>query len=146
SAAAGVEQKRCRAHCGIGIRVVEDQRSSTNTRVVAVYCVAGERIPANCRVSSASGEVLKCVATFRCREPGITPVRCRTDCLHFWQKPQEKEREYDDKGFNSGFHSVESLSKTSPPCREQNLSDLCVSAQVERVVLNALTRECGFAA
>ena len=33
--AACVEQKRCSAHCGIGIRVVEGQRSAANTGVEA---------------------------------------------------------------------------------------------------------------
>ena len=31
--AGGVEQERCRAHCGIGIRVVEGQRSTANASI-----------------------------------------------------------------------------------------------------------------
>jgi len=31
--AARVEQHRCRAHCGIGIHVVEGQRSTANTGI-----------------------------------------------------------------------------------------------------------------
>ena len=37
--AAGVEQKRCGPHCGIGIRVVENQRSNANTGIKAAAAI-----------------------------------------------------------------------------------------------------------
>src|SRR5204862_291201 len=50
--ASGVEQQRCSANCGIGIRGVEDQRPSTNTGVEVVRRSGKERIPTNSCVSS----------------------------------------------------------------------------------------------
>src|SRR5438874_13367060 len=85
--ASGVEQQRCSANCGIGIRGVEDQRPSTNTGVEVVRRSGKERIPTNSCVSSAGRKESEGVAPFRCREPGIAPVRWRADRLRYWQKP-----------------------------------------------------------
>src|SRR5205823_3778508 len=78
--AAGVEQKRCRAHCGIGICVVECQRSTANTSIETAGGIQKERPPTKRCISSASSERIKRAAPFRCREIGITRVRCRCRC------------------------------------------------------------------
>src|SRR4029077_11593161 len=95
-AAAGVEQKRCSAGCGVGTPIVQGQCSTAKTGVKAARGIEKERIPANSCVSSAAGQVKKRLAPFRCREPGIAPVRCRTwegvrSCLHLWQKRQAQQ-------------------------------------------------------
>jgi hypothetical protein len=81
-----VEQQRCRAHRGIGIRVVEGQRSAANPGVKAAGRIRKERPPTKCRISSAGGEKTKRVAPFGCREVGVAPIRCRTDRPRSWQK------------------------------------------------------------
>jgi len=43
--AGGVEQQRCRANCGIGIRGVENQRSTAHSGVEAALHSAEKRIP-----------------------------------------------------------------------------------------------------
>jgi hypothetical protein len=94
----GVEQQRSSAHCGIGIRVVEGQRSSANTGVVATGNVQKERIPANSCVASASGEEMKGITSFRCREPGIAPVRRRSNlrsCLYLGQQREAAKHRQD---------------------------------------------------
>src|SRR5436190_5861160 len=119
----GVKQKRCRAHCGIGIPSVEDQRSGANTGVEVVGATEKERIPTNSCVSSAGREESEGVAPFRCREPGIAPVRRRSNlrsCLHFWQKPKEEERDYNENGLNSGVHMRE-VSERVPHLVDINL-------------------------
>src|SRR6476469_3261145 len=80
--AGGVEQQRYSAHCGIATTRVEDQRASTNTRVEVTGGIQKQRTPANRCISSAGSEALKRVASFRCREGGIAPVRWRSHRLH----------------------------------------------------------------
>src|SRR5215468_1770937 len=57
--ATSIEQKRCRANCGIGISVIDYQRSSADTGVVAAARIRREGIPTKSRIASASGEGLK---------------------------------------------------------------------------------------
>src|SRR5437773_3444149 len=90
--AACVEQKRCSAHCGIGIRVVEGQRSAANTGVEAAGWYLKERAPTKSCISSAGGEKIKRIAPFRCREIGIAAVRRRTDRLHFLSNSCQREK------------------------------------------------------
>src|SRR6516225_4396526 len=61
--AGGVEQHCSSANCGIGIRVVEGQRSGANTGVVTAAGVQKERIPTNCCVSSTGGEEVQRIAS-----------------------------------------------------------------------------------
>ena len=70
-----VEQERCRAQCGIKIRVVEGQRSTANTGIETARGIDIERVPTKSCISSAAGKKIKRIAAFRCREPGIAPVR-----------------------------------------------------------------------
>ena len=77
--AGGVEQKRCHTHRGIGICVVEGQRSAANTSIEAAGGIYKERPPTKRCISGAGCEGIKRVATFRCREIGKAPVRRWTD-------------------------------------------------------------------
>ncbi len=127
--ACSVEQKRCSAHCGIGIRVVEGQRSAANTSVEAAGAIQEKRTPTQCCISSAGGEQTKRVAPFGSCEIGIAPFQCRTDCLHLWQKPGEQERDYNDNGLNSGFHMREVFEEFLQPV-ENNLRSSTVAGSV----------------
>src|SRR5205807_8217727 len=96
--AGGVVQERCRAHCGIGIPVVESQRSSAKTGIVAAGGIHKKRIPTKPCVSSPAAERMKRIASFRCGEPGIAPVRGRSNlrrCLHLWQQCKARKRGQD---------------------------------------------------
>src|SRR2546421_12247728 len=84
-----VEQKGCRAHCGIGIRVVEYQRPSANSGIEVAGRIQEERTPTQSRISSTGSEKTNCVAPFRCRKIRIAPGRCGTDCLNLCQKTKE---------------------------------------------------------
>src|SRR5207247_11267648 len=84
--AGGVEQERCRANCGIGICVVDCQRSTADTGVDTSGGIRKERTPTERCISSAGGKRIKCVASFCCREIGKTPVRWWTDRPRSWQK------------------------------------------------------------
>ncbi len=53
--ARGVQQKRCCAHCGIGIRVVESQRSTANAGIEAAGAIKKKRTPPKSCISSAGG-------------------------------------------------------------------------------------------
>jgi predicted RNA-binding Zn-ribbon protein involved in translation (DUF1610 family) len=90
--AGGVEQQRCSAHCGIGIRVIEDQRSSANTRAEAAGAIGKQRVPTKACVSSSSRQEVKRITSFRCCVIGIAAIWRRTDCLRFWQKRHEPKR------------------------------------------------------
>src|SRR5205823_10839796 len=82
--AAGVEQKRCRANCGIGICVVEGQRSTANTGIEVAGAIGKERTPTEPCISSAGSERKKRIASFRCREIGKASVRRGIDRPRSW--------------------------------------------------------------
>src|SRR5207248_10661895 len=89
--AGSVEQHRCRANCGIGIRMVKDERSSTNASAKAGASGEKERVPPDSGVSSATGEVGKGIAPFGGRKSRIAAVRRRRwksvwSCMHVRQK------------------------------------------------------------
>ena len=78
--AGGVEQKRYSADRRIGIAVVEDQCPGAYTGVEAAGGIQKERLPTERCICSTSGEGIKCIASLRCREIGITRVRGRGWC------------------------------------------------------------------
>src|SRR5262249_19203871 len=106
--AGGVEQKRCSAHCGIGIRIVEGQRSAANTCVGAASAIQKERTPTKCCISRAIGDRIECVAAFRCCEIIIASVRRWTDCLYLWQKRKagKHERNDEERGQRRAVHQL----------------------------------------
>ncbi len=77
--ARGVKQKSCGAHCGIGIGIIEHQRSGANAGVVIAGASPKQRIPTKSCICSTAGEVTQRVASFRRRETGIATVRRRTE-------------------------------------------------------------------
>src|SRR6267154_2359706 len=85
--AAGVEQKRCHAHCRIGASIVEGQRATANTGIETAGRIQKERSPTKCGISSSGSERTKRIASFRCREVRVTPVRRWTELsVRSWQK------------------------------------------------------------
>ena len=91
--ARGVEQKRCGAHCRIGICIVGDQRSGANAGVEIGGASSKQRIPTKSCISSPAGEVTQRVAPFRRRETGIATIRRRTECLRFGQQRKAAKRQ-----------------------------------------------------
>jgi len=73
---------------------VEEERARTEGGVEAAVGVAKERIPANCCVPDAGGEVEKGVLPFRGIEPGIASVRWRDNRLRFRSDSQAEECEH----------------------------------------------------
>src|SRR5947207_15921882 len=95
--AAGVEQQRSGANCGIGIPRVEHKRSSANTGIVAASRKAFERKPTKCCIESAGGAAKKGVLPFCGVAPGIAAVRRRLDRLRCWQRRKAGKHEDDMK-------------------------------------------------
>src|SRR5207249_4931330 len=103
--AGGVEQERCRANCGIGICVVEGQRSAAYASIETAGRIQKEGTPTKRCISSADGERTKRIAPFRCREVGITSVRCRTDRPRSWQKREAGQQRQDSHKYGTSiFH------------------------------------------
>ena len=91
SDAKGIEQQGSSANARVRIRAVEDQRSSADASIEAGSLGAEERTPTDSCVTNAGGEEVKRIASFRCREPGIAPVRRWNDRLRVLDKRKADE-------------------------------------------------------
>src|SRR5437016_5393625 len=86
-----VEQKRRGADCGIGVGLIEGERSAAKPSIKAPRGNRKKRIPTGRCIGNPGRKIFERISPFCRRECRITPIRWRDDSLRLWQKRHESQ-------------------------------------------------------